>query len=34
MQWKVVRDWIGVFFPDKFEVAPSSFILRPRRSGA
>jgi len=31
-QWRIVRDWIGVFFRDQFEVAPASFItrLRPR----
>ena len=32
LQWRVVRDWIGVFFADEFEVAPESFVtrLRPR----
>ena len=32
-QWRIVRDWIGVFFEDKFEVAPASFItrLKPRQ---
>ena len=31
-QWRIVRDWIGAFFPD-FEVAPESFItrLKPRQ---
>ena len=27
-QWRIVRDWIGVFFRDQFEVAPASFITR------
>ena len=27
-QWRIVRDWIGVFFQDQFEVAPASFITR------
>ena len=27
-QWRVVRDWIGVFFADEFEVAPESFVTR------
>ena len=27
-QWRIVRDWITVFFADKFEVAPESFITR------
>ena len=32
LQWRIVRDWIGVFFADEFEVAPESFVtrLRPR----
>ena len=32
LQWRVVRDWIAVFFADEFEVAPESFVtrLRPR----
>ena len=32
-QWRIVRDWLGVFFKDKFEVAPASFItrLKPRQ---
>lgn len=28
MQWRIIRDWIRVFFPDQFEVAPESFITR------
>ena len=27
-QWRIVRDWISVFFADRFEVAPESFITR------
>jgi len=27
-QWRIVRDWISVFFQDKFEVAPESFVTR------
>ena len=27
-QWHIVRDWIGVFFRDRFEVAPESFVTR------
>lgn len=32
-QWRIVRDWLAVFFLDKFEVATDSFIvrLRPRQ---
>lgn len=32
LQWRIVRDWIGLFFADEFEVAPESFVtrLRPR----
>ena len=31
-QWRIVRDWMGTFFGDEFEVAPASFVtrLRPR----
>ena len=29
-QWRIVREWIGIFFEDQFEVAPESFILRLR----
>ena len=29
-QWRIVRDWIGVFFHDQFEIAPESFITRLR----
>ncbi len=28
LQWRIVRDWIGVFFADEFEVAPESFVTR------
>ena len=27
-QWYIVREWIGQFFQDKFEVAPESYITR------
>ena len=27
-QWRIVRDWIRVFFADRFEVAPESFVTR------
>lgn len=27
-QWRIVRDWISVFFADRFEVAPESFVTR------
>ena len=27
-QWRIVRDWIAVFFQDKIEVAPASFVTR------
>ena len=26
--WHIVREWIAVFFRDRFEVAPQSFIVR------
>ena len=29
-QWRIVRDWIRVFFEDEFEVAPESFVTRLR----
>ena len=29
-QWRIVREWIGIFFEDQFEVAPESFVLRLR----
>lgn len=29
-QWRIVRDWIGVFFGKQFEVAPESFVIRLR----
>ena len=34
-QWRIIRDWIAVFFEDQFEVAPESFVtrLRPRYRG-
>lgn len=28
LQWRIMRDWIGVFFADEFEVAPESFVTR------
>ena len=28
LQWRIVRDWIAVFFSDEFEVAPESFVTR------
>ena len=27
-QWKIVRDWISVFFHDQFEVAAQSYVVR------
>ena len=32
-QWRIVRDWIAIFFQDQFEVAPESFVtrLKPRQ---
>ncbi len=30
VQWRIIRDWIGVFFRDQFEVAPDSFVTRLR----
>lgn len=27
-QWSIVRDWISLFFKDKFEVAPQTFVVR------
>ena len=27
-QWQIVRDWIGFFFKNEFDVAPESFIIR------
>ena len=29
-QWRIIREWIGIFFEDQFEVAPESFVLRLR----
>ena len=31
LQWRIVRDWIRVFFADEFEVAPESFVTRLKR---
>lgn len=31
-QWEIVRDWIGAFFSDRFEVAPESFVVRMKRN--
>ncbi|MBF0370340.1 MAG: phospholipase D family protein [Magnetococcales bacterium] len=30
LQWRIVRDWISVFFQRDFEVAPDSFVTRLR----
>ena len=30
LQWRIMRDWIRVFFMDEFEVAPESFVIRLR----
>ncbi|WP_422384234.1 phospholipase D family protein [Roseibium album] len=30
-QWEIVRDWIRIFFADKFEVAPESFVVRMKK---
>lgn len=27
-QWHIVREWIGAFFQDRFEVAPESYVVR------
>ena len=27
-QWSIVREWISLFFKDKFEVAPQTFVVR------
>lgn len=27
-QWHIVREWIGEFFKDRFEVAPESYVVR------
>ena len=29
-QWQIVREWIGVFFGDRFEVAPQTYVVRLR----
>lgn len=31
-QWHIVREWIGAFFHDRFEVAPESYVVRLRSS--
>ena len=31
VQWRILRDWIEVFFSDEFEVAPESFVTRLRQ---
>jgi len=28
--WRIVRDWLTVFMSDRYEVAPQSFITRPK----
>ena len=28
LQWRIIRDWISVFFQDTFQVAPESFVVR------
>ena len=33
-QWSIVRDWIGEFFRDRFEVAAESFVVRIRPPGS
>ena len=30
LRWRIVRDWIGEFFQEEFEVAPESFLIRLR----
>ena len=30
-QWRIVRDWIAIFFGAQFEVAPDSFVTRLKR---
>lgn len=27
-QWRIVRDWIAIFFREEFEIAPDSFVTR------
>ena len=29
-QWHIVREWISVFFADRFELAPETYVLRLR----
>ena len=31
LQWRIIRDWIEVFFANQFEVAPDSFVTRLRQ---
>lgn len=31
VQWRIVRDWIAVYFRDQIEVAPASFVTRLKR---
>ena len=31
VQWRIVRDWVAVYFRDKIEVAPASFVTRLKR---
>lgn len=28
--WRIVRDWLTVFMSDRYEIAPQSYITRPR----
>ncbi|MFN7110233.1 MAG: phospholipase D family protein [Brevundimonas sp.] len=30
VRWRIVRDWLTYFLEDKYEIAPQSFITRPR----
>lgn len=30
VRWRIVRDWLGVFLAHRYELAPQSFVLRPR----
>ncbi|MCY4340100.1 MAG: phospholipase D family protein [Gammaproteobacteria bacterium] len=31
VQWRIVRDWVAVYFQDQIEVAPASFVTRLKR---
>ena len=31
VQWRIVRDWVAVYFRDQIEVAPASFVTRLKR---